>query len=69
MSGPALSDHVPALLTVKEVAELMRVHKDTVYDLISRGELQALDIGHGRAKTRISEDDYRSYIETRRVYR
>lgn len=57
------------LLTVMEVARLMRVSKDTVYDLIARGELEATDIGHGRAKTRIRSDVYEAYVaaHTRRI--
>lgn len=40
-------------LTVKEVAHLLRVDHDLVYDLIHRGELRALRVGkHWRIQRR-----------------
>ena len=33
------------LLTVKEVAEVLKVNPDKVYDLIKKGHLQALKLG------------------------
>lgn len=54
------------LYTVAEVAGLMHVHRNTVYALISGGHLRAINIATGaqRAKTRIREDDYLTYVET-----
>lgn len=41
------------LYTVAEVAELWRCSDDTVYRTIARRELRTVQIGHGRAKTRV----------------
>lgn len=35
----------PTLLTVKEVAELLRVHQRTAYRLITSGSIRAIKIG------------------------
>ena len=35
----------PTLLTVKEVAELLRVHQRTAYRLITGGSIRAIKIG------------------------
>jgi len=39
-------------LTVREVADLMRVHKQTVYRLVWAGDLPRIDIGQGRSRPR-----------------
>ncbi|WP_238442568.1 helix-turn-helix domain-containing protein [Desulforamulus reducens] len=36
----------PPVLTVKEVAELLRVSRSTVYELIKQGELPYFQIGN-----------------------
>lgn len=51
-----------ALLPVTEVAELWRCSRDHIYSLIARGELRSVDVGHGRAKTRIPESALADYI-------
>ena len=62
----------PALLTIPQVAQRLGVHRDTVYTLISRGELAVTDLatgqvktGNGRAKSRIREDVLADFIERR----
>lgn len=59
---------VPRLLTIPETAALLG-YKDrgTVYDLISRGELRAVDMrATGKQpKTRVREDDLMAFIEAR----
>jgi excisionase family DNA binding protein len=47
------------LLTVHEVAEIMRVSNMTVYRLIRAGELRAVRVGRGY---RIRERDVESYL-------
>lgn len=37
--------HKPLLLTVREVATLLRIHRPKVYDLIKRGTLDGFKIG------------------------
>lgn len=53
------------LLTVAEVAERLRCGRTHVYDLIARGELPVVDLGLGRAKSRIREDDLAAFIDSR----
>lgn len=55
------------LYTVPETAELLKVSRGTVYNLISAGELRAVHVAtdKGRAKTRIRSDDLASFIDSR----
>lgn len=54
MTAPTCRCRQPEpLLTVAEVAALWRCAKGTVYSLISSGELRSVDLGVGRAKTRV----------------
>ncbi len=48
------------LFTVTEIAEILKVNKNAVYELINSGELPAIK-GLGRLK--VSEDDLRKFIE------
>ena len=52
------------LLTVREVAETMRVSNMTVYRLIKAGDLHALRVGRN---FRIRESDVDRYFEAGRV--
>lgn len=51
------------LLPVTEVAELWRCSRDHVYDLIAAGELRIVNLGTGRAKTRVPESAMAEYVE------
>lgn len=59
--GTPIPEH---LLTVSEVADVLRVSGMTVYRLIHRGELVALRIG---SNYRIRERDLETYLESTRV--
>lgn len=59
--GTPIPEH---LLTVSEVADVLRVSGMTVYRLIRRGELVALRIG---SNYRIRERDLEDYLESTRV--
>jgi len=50
------------LLTVNEVADLLRVSRMTVYRLINQGQIAALRVGHSY---RLREDDVDSYLSER----
>ena len=50
----------PRLLTVQEVADLLRVSNMTVYRLIKRGELRALRVGKNY---RIRQQDLDAYLQ------
>ncbi|HSH60181.1 MAG TPA: helix-turn-helix domain-containing protein [Acidimicrobiales bacterium] len=65
MSEAALSTETEQhLLTVAEVAEVMRVSNMTVYRLIRSGELLATRVGRSY---RIWEDDVHSYLRRGRA--
>lgn len=53
-----------ALLTVSEVASVMRVSNMTVYRLIKRGDLAAVRVGHGY---RIRQNEVERYLGERSV--
>lgn len=48
------------LMTVAEVAQMMRVSKMTVYRLVHSGELPALRVGRS---FRVTEDDVNAYLQ------
>jgi excisionase family DNA binding protein len=50
------------LLTVNEVADLLRVSRMTVYRLIKEGEIAALRVGRSY---RLREDDVDDYLSQR----
>jgi excisionase family DNA binding protein len=50
------------LLTVNEVADLLRVSRMTVYRLIKTGEMPALRVGRSY---RLREEDIHSYLTER----
>jgi predicted DNA-binding protein YlxM (UPF0122 family) len=52
------------LYTVAELAVKWRVSKNFVYDEIVRGNLQKVNLGSGRARTRIPESIADQYWKT-----
>lgn len=54
------------LLTVQEVADMMKVSEKTVRRLIKRGDLAAYKVGE-RGQLRIKECDLEQYVEAKRV--
>ena len=50
------------LLTVNEVADLLRVSRMTVYRMIKEGEMPAVRVGRGY---RLREDDVDTYLSDR----
>jgi excisionase family DNA binding protein len=52
------------LLTVREVAEVLRVARHTVYDMIDRGDLEAVDLGgpRGGRLRRVTEESLHRLI-------
>lgn len=54
------------LLTVQEVAEVMKVSDKTVRRLIKRGDLVAYKLGE-RGQLRVSERELERYVESQRV--
>jgi excisionase family DNA binding protein len=52
------------MLTVEEVAKLLRVGEKTVRRWINRGELRAIDVGREYRITRSSYEDFKRRRET-----
>ena len=52
----------PRLLTVREVAELLRVSPSTVYQLVEGRKLARHRIGGGRSAIRVSTTDIRECL-------
>lgn len=50
------------LLTVAEVAQLLRLSPATIYALVRRGQLTACRIGVGRGVIRIEENELDRYL-------
>ena len=55
------------LLSPKEVGEILKLHINTVYRIISTGQLRAYNLSSGRDKTyyRIKREDLEDYLEER----
>lgn len=53
------------LYTIAEVAEVLRVSTDYVYDRIREGVLARVDLGTSRAKQRIRADVLQKFIDSR----
>lgn len=56
------------LLKIPEVAERLGVHRDTVYEYIADGEIEAIDIartGSKQTRLRVPLDALTAYIATR----
>lgn len=51
------------LYTVSEVAKLLKVNRNFVYDIIKKGELRAIRVG----SIKIRRDDLEAYINEREV--
>lgn len=51
-------------LTVRDVAEILRVHEETVRRWIRRGDLMALDLGGPRAGYRIRPTELDRFISS-----
>jgi excisionase family DNA binding protein len=55
------------LLTVREVAGLLRVSQNCVYELVAKGKVAAYRVGAGRGTIRIRPEDVESYLQSCRV--
>jgi excisionase family DNA binding protein len=60
----ARTNPISRLLTVAEVANVMRVSRMTVYRLIRRGQLKAIRVGRNY---RVREDDLNGYLQEQSV--
>ena len=56
------------LLTVKEVAEILKVRPETVREEISAGRLAATRVGSKGGVTRIDPKWLRAYLESRKIF-
>lgn len=62
----ARTSPISRLLTVAEVATVIRVSRMTVYRLIRRGHIKAIRVGRNY---RVREDDLERYLEAQAVTR
>jgi excisionase family DNA binding protein len=56
------------LLTIPEAARELRLHRDTVYQLIADGDLEAVDVarpGAKKTKLRVPYDALVTYVNAR----
>lgn len=60
----ARTSPISRLMTVAEIATVMRVSRMTVYRLIRRGQLKAIRVGRNY---RVSEDELNAYLEGQAV--
>jgi excisionase family DNA binding protein len=61
LAGDLVSERIPAeVLTIPQAADRLKVSRNTVYRLISAGELPAVTVG---SVQRIAEADLQAYIE------
>jgi excisionase family DNA binding protein len=60
----ARTDPISRLMTVAEVANVIRVSRMTVYRLIRRGQLKAIRVGRNY---RVREDDLSEYLHSQAV--
>lgn len=61
-----MTAHEP-MLTVAEIAALLRVSKWTVYRLVEDGDLQSIRVGRGKGSIRIFESAYVEYVAKRKT--
>ena len=57
--------HGPLLLSVADVAQLLRIHRATVYDLLARGELRSTTLGRRRLIPRAALDEFVASLDRR----
>ena len=50
------------LLTVPEVAAVLRLGESTVYELVSKGKIPRFEIGPKNGGIRIDQDDLNAYL-------
>jgi excisionase family DNA binding protein len=60
---PRTDKSVPQYLTVREVADRLRVSSSLVYRMVESGKIGCLRIGQGRGAIRVSERDLDQFIE------
>lgn len=59
------------LLSIREVAERLSVHRSTVYQLIASGHLQVINLGQGSQRTncRVRESELERFINSKELSR
>ena len=53
----------PRLLTVRELAQYLRLHEKTIYELVARRELPSIRLGR---RLRFSPDDITRWVSARK---
>ena len=65
------TNSLPEYLTVTQTAEFLNIHRQHVYELIWRRELEAYDLKSGKSKTgraiwRVPRSGLETFLESRR---
>lgn len=56
-------DFLPDVLDVKDVAEILKLSKSTVYKMLRKEEIPSYRVGLGNKMLRVSKEDLIDYIE------
>jgi len=56
---------MPKYYTVAQVAEILKIRKNYIYDLIYKGQLEAVRLSEKRF--RISDDALKEYLEKQKI--
>ncbi len=56
---------MPKFYTVAQVAEMLKIRKNYIYDLIYKGELEAVRLSEKRF--RISDDALKEYLDKQKI--
>jgi excisionase family DNA binding protein len=62
-SQDCLMESQSDLLTIQEVADQLRIHPDTVRDLLRSGRLKGIRLGANQSEWRVSQRDLRDFSE------
>src|SRR4051812_13989836 len=57
--------HDALLLSVAEVADLLRIHRTTVYELLATGELRSTTLGRRRLIPRVAVEEFVALLDRR----
>jgi excisionase family DNA binding protein len=58
MAGPDRTPAVPLLVTVEEAAELLRLGRTRMYELVMSGQVQSVKVGRRRLIPRKSLEEF-----------
>lgn len=54
-------NHIPYILTVPDVAKILRIGRNAAYELVSSGAIRSIRIGN---RIRITREDLQEYLQS-----